>query len=123
MKIFTLLKLIGAGILALLVGIFGLKQGKKSAEREVQKAEIKAAEFKSREQAAVIQVQEVVQSFKEEQQHHGQTKEYIQEFIEATEEIEEIQEKVDEKNETIINANIVDKLKFMRNKSTSNSEN
>ena len=75
----------GAGILALLIGLFSLKQGKKSSEKKVAKAKEEVVVSVAREQAAITQTQEVVQTFKEEHQQHEQTKEHIQEFIEVTE--------------------------------------
>ena len=118
MKLFTLLKFIGTGLLALLGGLVGLKMRNKSADKQVKKAKVAAVHFQEKEQAAVKQTQEVVQAFKQEHKNHEETKEHVQQFIEAVKEIEEIQEEIDEKIETIINADITDKLKFMRNSST-----
>ena len=115
MKLFTLLKFIGTGILALLGGLVGLKMRNKSADKQVEKAKVAAVHFQEKEQAAVKQTREVVQAFHEEQENHAETKEQILEFVEAVKEIEEIQGEADEKIETIINADIADKLKFMRN--------
>jgi len=121
MKLFTLLKFIGTGILALLGGLVGLKMRNKSAEKQVGKAQVAAVHFQEKEQTAVKQTQEVVQAFKQEQENHAETKEHVLEYVEGVKEIEEIEEKVDEKIETIINADIADKLKFMRNPSTPDS--
>jgi len=118
MKLITLLKFIFTGILALLGGLVGLKMRNKSAEKQVEKAKATAVHFQEKEQAAVKQTQEVVQAFKQEQENHAETKEQLLEYVEAVKEIEEIQEEADEKIETIINADIADKLKFMQNSST-----
>jgi len=115
MKLVTLLKFIGTGLLALLSGLVGLKMRNKSAEKQVKKAQAAAVHFQEKEQAAVKQTKVVVQAFKEEQENHAETKEHVQKFVEAVKEIEEIQEEVDEKIEIIIHADIADKLKFMRN--------
>lgn len=118
MKIITILKFIGAGILALLAGLFGMKQGKKSADKKIEEVKNEAAVSAAKEQAAIEQTKEVVQTFEKEQEHHEQTIENVQEFIEVKEKIEEIQEEADEKTEDIVNSDIADKLEFMRNKST-----
>lgn len=118
MKIITILKLIGAGILALLAGLFGLKQGKNSADKKVEEVKKAAAVSAAKEQAAIEQTKEAVQAFEKEQEHHDQTKENVQKFIEAKGKIEEIQEEADERTEDIVNSDIADKLAFMRNKST-----
>lgn len=115
MKLFTLLKFIGTGIIALLGGLVGLKMKIKSADKQLEKAEDAAVNFQQKEQAAVKQTQVVVQAFKQEQGNHAETKEHVQQFVEAVKEIEEIQEEVDEKTKNIVNADIADKLKFMRN--------
>ena len=118
MKLFTLFKFIGTGILALLGGLVGLKMRNKSADKQVEKAKVDAVHFQEKEQAAVKQTQEVVQAFQEEQENHAETKEHVLEYVEAVKEIEEIQEEADEKIETIINADIAHKLKFMQNSSS-----
>ncbi|NQT60674.1 MAG: hypothetical protein HQ557_17005 [Bacteroidetes bacterium] len=121
MKLLTLLKFIGTGIFTLLGGLVGLKMRIKSADKQLEKAKNTAVYFQEKEQAAVNQTQEVVQAFGEEKLSHEKTKQQIVEFQEAEEMIQEIQKEADEKTETIINADIADKLKFMRNPSTPDS--
>ena len=118
MRIITLLKLMGAGILALLAGLFGLNQGKRSAKKEIEKSELEVAASIAREQAAIKQSLKIIEAFEKEKEPHEQTVAAVKKFIETKKQIEIIQEEADEKTDTIINADITDKLKFMRNSST-----
>jgi esterase/lipase len=115
MGIITILKLIGAGTLALLGGLLGLKVRKRTDEKKVQNLENEVNAAVSKEQAAIKQTQEIVKKAGENQQAHEQSVKNVEAYAEARNRIEDIEEEADEKTADIINADIAAKLKFMRN--------
>jgi hypothetical protein len=114
-RVITILKLIGAGILTLLGGLLRLKVRNRTAERNVQNLEHEVQVAAAKEQAAITQTQEIVEKAKENQKAHEETIENVEAYAEVRDRIEEIEEEADEKTANIINADIAAKLKFMRN--------